>query len=118
MGISSDALGSLIEAIAAYPAVLSKSLRFAPTAEARFHKISDDTLTWDWCDRHGQERGLRAALAYYDTDGQIVSVNVAYANDVVTEVELWRGDGQPIRSVPRGTELWEMVEGRIYSRRT
>jgi hypothetical protein len=117
MSISWDALEALAEAIAAHPAFLNKGLRFAPVAQARFHQIRDDTLTWDWCDRQSGERGLRAALAYYDTDCQIVSVGVSYADDVVTEVELWRGDGQLIRSVPRGADVWEMIEGRTYSPR-
>jgi hypothetical protein len=62
------------------------------------------------------ERGI-ATLAYYDLDGQIVSVGLAAAGGEVTEIELWRGDDQPVLSVPNRTDLWEMEPGRIYSPR-
>ena len=93
-------------------------VHFAPVTQARFHQISADTVTWDWCDRHSAERGLRTALAYYDLDGQIVSVTVVKAEDQVTEIELWRGDGEPILSVPHQADLWEMVPGEVYAPRT
>lgn len=117
MSISPGSIAALIDAVAACPAVATKGLRFAPVEQARFHQIAPHTVTWDWCGRHSGERGLQAALAYYDADGLIVSVNVAHADQVVTEVELWRGDGQPIQSVPRADDLWEMIAGRTYSPR-
>ena len=51
------------------------------------------------------------------THRQIVSVNVSKADNQITEIELWRGDNQPILSVPKQADLWEMHPGRVYSPR-
>jgi hypothetical protein len=118
MAVTSDDVGRLIEALAGHPSVTRSGVRFAPIVKARFHEISPGTLTWDWCDRHPAERGLRAGLAYYDLDGQIVDVNVVKSGNLVTEIELWRGDDKPIQSVPQQADLWEMVPGQVYSPRT
>jgi hypothetical protein len=118
MSLVSDDITLLVEALKGHSSVTGSGVRFAPVSQVRFHEISAGTLTWDWCDRHPAEQGLRAALAYYDLDGQIVSVNVAKADDQVTEIELWRGDDQPILSVPKQADLWEMLPGRVYSPRT
>ena len=107
MGIAFDHIGPLIDALGSHPSVRESGLLFPPVSEARFHRINDGTVTWDWCDRHPDERGLRADLSYYDLDGQIVAIFVFFANNRVTEIELWRGDAQPILSVPQQAEIWE-----------
>ena len=117
MTATSEAVESLIKALSTHPSVTRDGAYFAPATEARFHGIRPDTLTWDWCDRNSAERGLRAALAYYDLDGQIVSVALSVASKQVTEIELWRGDGTPILSVPSDGDVWEVVPGQVYSPR-
>jgi len=116
MNLTSEAVEPLVRALAQHPALKNYDLRFLPLAEARFHEIAPGILTWDWCDRHKEERG-KGSLAYYDLDGQIVSVGLVAAHNEVTEIELWRGDGNPVQSVPSQADLWEMVPGVIYSPR-
>lgn len=118
MGIAFDQIEQLVDALKSYPSVSETGLSFPPVSEARFHRISDGTVTWDWCERHSGERGLRGALSYYDLDDQIVAVNVAFAGHQVTEIELWRGDDAPIMSLPKSSDLWEMEPGKVYSPRT
>jgi hypothetical protein len=95
-GITSEAVEPLVEALTLHPSVTRLGVHFAPITAARFHEIRTGTVTWDWCDRNSAERGLRAALAYDDLDGQIVSIGISVANKQVTEIELWRGDGKQI----------------------
>lgn len=118
MTLSADAIGPLIEELALQPSVRAKGARFLPPGEARFHEVSPGTLAWDWCDRNSTERALRSPLAYYDLDGQIVMVSVVIAQGAVTEIELCRGDDQPIQTTPQSKDLWEMIEGVTYSPRT
>ena len=116
MAINSDALERLIEALAEHPAVQRDGLQFSAVSDASFHQIDPSILLWGWGDRGPGERG-KAALAYYDLDGQIVSVGLLAAGNQVTEVELWRGDGNALLSVPARGDLWDMVPGRVYSPR-
>jgi hypothetical protein len=116
MTVSSEAVEPLVEALAEHASIKESGVIFAPASEARFHEPGPGTLTWDWCGRSAAEQGIQT-LAYYDADGQIVSVGMAAAGSQVTEIELWRGDGQPVLSVPRRGDLWEMEPGRIYSPR-
>ena len=118
MSVAKEDVARLIEALEGHPSVTRSGVRFAPATEARFQEISPGTLTWDWCDRHAAERALRAGMAYYDLDGQIVGVSVVEAGNQVTEIELWRGDDNPVLSVPQQADLWEMVPGQGYSPRS
>ena len=116
--VTSEAVEMLVEALRRHPYLTRSGAHFGSVTEARFHEINSGTVTWDWCDRHGGERGLRGVLAYYDLDHRTVSISLAKADNQVTEIELWRGDGNPILSMPQQVDLWEMVPGRIYSPRS
>jgi hypothetical protein len=117
MTIASEDVELLINVLAKHPSVKNDGFRFAPIAEARFHQVNPGTLYWDWELPSGEKRG-KTALAYYDLDGQIVSLVLLAVTDTVTDIELWRGDGQPVPHLPEQPDLWEMVPGRIYSPRT
>ena len=114
MKVAAANVVQVIEALASHPWMARSGVSFLPQAEARFHKVSVDTLTWDWCDRQPAERGLSGAVAYYDLDGQIVSIGVIVADNQVTEIELSRGDDKPILSLPQRVDLWEVIPGQSY----
>jgi hypothetical protein len=116
MAIDFHALEPLIEALAQHPAVQKDGLQFSPVSDASFHQVGPDILLWGWGERGPGERG-KAPLAYYDLDGQIVSVGLLARGNQVTEIELLRGDGNALLAVPRQCDLWEMVPGRVYSPR-
>ncbi len=69
---------------------------------------------WRW----GQiEPGEKAVLTatYRDIDGIGVMLTVvAGADKKLKEVELWRGDGTPVSSLPTPGALEKMVPGKIY----
>ena len=118
MEVAAANVAQVIEALASHPWMIRSGARFLPQTEARFHKVSADTLTWDWCDRHPAERGISGAVAYYDLDGEIVSIGVIVADNQVTEIELWRGDDKPILSSPQRANMWEVMPGQSYFSRT
>jgi hypothetical protein len=117
MTINRDALEPLVRALGGYPAVQKDGLQFSGVGDARFQEIDPGTLLWSWGERRPGERG-KAALAYYDLDGQIVSVGLLADGNEVKEIELWRGDGTALLSVPSKDDLWEMVPGHTYSPRS
>jgi hypothetical protein len=117
MTINKDALEPLIRALAAHPAVQKDGLQFSDVGNAMFQEIDPGTFLWSWGERRPGERG-KAALAYYDPDGQIVNVGLLAAGNQVTEIELWRGDGNALLSVPSKADLWGMVPGHVYSPRS
>lgn len=117
MTVYANAVEALIEALAEHPLIQKSGVQFAPATEARFHEVSPGTIIWDWSDGGAGEQGI-ATLAYYDRDGQIVSVVQFAAGSQVTEIELWRGDNQPVLSLPAHADLWEVEPGRIYSPRS
>jgi hypothetical protein len=105
MSVTAENIVQVVDALTSHPWFSRSGARFLPVAEARFHEVDPGTLTWDWCGRHAAERGLRGAVAYYDLDGQIVSIMVMVADDHVTEIELWRGDGTAILALPQPSDL-------------
>src|SRR5262245_60978489 len=106
MTLSGDAIEPLLAALANVPLIREKALEFPPAAKARFQEVSSGWLTWVWSDRHAAER-LKATLGYHDADGQIVIISIVVGiQNVVTEIELWRGDDQPLQSVPQQIDIW------------
>lgn len=117
MSISPTDVEAVVAVVASHPSVTSSGVHFAQVSEAQFHEISPGVVAWQWGDRTPKERGLRAALAYFDLDGSIVGVVVITVENQVTQIELMRGDAKPILSVPQQGDLWEMVPGQLYSPR-
>ena len=97
---------ALLEEIAVAPEAAGKNLRFLPAEHARLEEPVPGIYLLTWSQPQQGDR-LKLTYAYRDLDEVAVVISLVFSlKGEITEMELSRGDGKPIRRVPAMTELF------------
>jgi hypothetical protein len=99
-------IDSLLKEIQNSPEAVAKKLQFLAVEEASFAEPVRGIYLLTWAPPQPGDR-LKLRYAFRDDDGIAVLVSLVFSRDsVLTEMEFSRGDGQPIRHIPKMAELF------------
>lgn len=101
-----DKIAVLIKEISTSEEVATKNLRFLDADDARLEEPVPGIYLLTWSQPEAGDR-LKLRYAFRDSDEVAVVVSLVFSKEnVITEVELSRGDGKSVQHIPALADLF------------